>query len=45
MRVIARLDIKGPNVVKTVRTEGLRAVGTPRPLSVTTRMALTSWYT
>ena len=33
MRVIARLDIKGPNVVKTVRTEGLRVVGTPKDLS------------
>ena len=32
MRVIARLDIKGPNVVKTVRTEGLRVVGTPKNL-------------
>lgn len=33
MRVIARLDIKGPNVVKTVRTEGLRVVGDPVALA------------
>jgi imidazole glycerol-phosphate synthase subunit HisF len=29
VRIIARLDIKGPNVVKTVHTEGLRVVGNP----------------
>jgi imidazole glycerol-phosphate synthase subunit HisF len=33
MRVITRLDIKGPNVVKTVRTEGLRVVGNPKELA------------
>lgn len=33
MRLIARLDIKGPNVVKTVRTEGLRVVGNPATLA------------
>ncbi len=33
MRVIARLDIKGQNVVKTVRTEGLRVVGDPKVLA------------
>lgn len=33
MRLISRLDIKGPNVVKTVRTEGLRVVGTPKELA------------
>lgn len=33
MRVIARLDIKGPNVVKTVSTEGLRVVGDPTVLA------------
>ncbi len=33
MRVIARLDIKGPNVVKTVQTEGLRVVGEPAELA------------
>jgi imidazole glycerol-phosphate synthase subunit HisF len=34
MRIIARLDIKGPNVVKTVRTEGLRVVGNPQELAL-----------
>lgn len=29
MRLIARLDIKGPNVVKGVRMEGLRVMGDP----------------
>lgn len=29
VRLIARLDIKGPNVVKGVRLEGLRVVGKP----------------
>ncbi len=33
MRLITRLDIKGPNVVKTVRTEGLRVVGNPKELA------------
>ena len=33
MRVLARLDIKGPNVVKTVRSEGLRVVGDPAALA------------
>lgn len=33
MRIIARLDIKGPNVIKTVRAEGLRVVGTPKELA------------
>ncbi len=33
MRVIARLDIKGPNVVKTVQSEGLRVVGEPATLA------------
>ncbi len=33
MRVIARLDVKGPNTVKTVRTEGLRVVGAPKELA------------
>ena len=28
-RIIPRLDIKGPNVVKGVRLEGLRVVGEP----------------
>ena len=30
MRVIARLDIKGPNLVKGVHLEGLRVLGKPR---------------
>lgn len=33
MRIIARLDIKGSNVVKTVRNEGLRVVGEPVSLA------------
>lgn len=32
-RVIPRLDIKGPNVVKGVRLEGLRVVGDPQELA------------
>lgn len=30
LRLIARLDIKGPNLVKTVQLEGLRVVGDPQ---------------
>lgn len=30
VRIISRLDIKGPNVVKPVRTEALRVVGNPK---------------
>jgi cyclase len=33
MRLIARLDIKGPNVVKGVQLEGLRVVGDPAELA------------
>jgi cyclase len=33
MRVLTRLDIKGSNIVKTVRTEGLRVVGNPKELA------------
>ena len=33
LRLISRLDIKGPNVVKGVRLEGLRVVGDPRTLA------------
>src|SRR6478672_7470511 len=29
-RVIARLDIKGPNLIKGIHLEGLRVVGDPR---------------
>ena len=32
VRIIPRLDIKGPNVVKTVHAEGLRVVGDPKAL-------------
>jgi len=33
IRLIARLDIKGPNVVKGIHLEGLRVVGQPGPLA------------
>lgn len=33
VRLIARLDIKGPNVVKGIHLEGLRVVGQPRELA------------
>lgn len=33
VRVIPRLDIKGPNVVKGIHTEGLRVVGNPVDLA------------
>lgn len=33
IRVISRLDIKGPNVVKPVMTEALRVVGNPKELA------------
>lgn len=33
IRIIPRLDIKGPNVVKGVQTEGLRIVGNPKALA------------
>ena len=32
-RLIARLDIKGPNVIKGMRLEGLRVVGEPGALA------------
>ena len=32
-RIIARLDIKGPNVVKGIRMEGLRVMGKPMDLA------------
>jgi cyclase len=34
IRLISRLDIKGPNVVKGVHTEGLRVVGNPKELAL-----------
>lgn len=33
IRIIPRLDIKGPNVVKPVQTEALRVVGSPKELA------------
>ena len=30
VRIIARLDIKGPNLIKGVRLEGLRVIGDPQ---------------
>ncbi len=33
IRIIPRLDIKGPNVVKPIQTEALRVVGNPRDLA------------
>lgn len=32
VRIIPRLDIKGPNVIKGVQTEGLRVLGSPKEL-------------
>jgi cyclase len=32
-RIIARLDIKGPNVIKGIHLEGLRVVGQPGPIA------------
>ncbi len=34
VRVIARLDVKGPNVIKGVQLEGLRVVGKPSELAL-----------
>lgn len=34
IRIIPRLDIKGPNVVKGFQTEGLRIVGLPKDLAL-----------
>ncbi|MFA4872390.1 MAG: imidazole glycerol phosphate synthase cyclase subunit [Patescibacteria group bacterium] len=34
IRIIPRLDIKGPNVVKGIHMEGLRVVGKPRELAL-----------
>ena len=32
-RIIARLDVKGPNVIKGIHLEGLRVVGEPGDLA------------
>ena len=34
IRIISRLDIKGPNVIKGVFTEGLKVVGNPKELAL-----------
>jgi len=34
MRIIARLDIKGPNLIKSVNLEGLRVVGDPNSFAI-----------
>ena len=34
VRLIARLDIKGPNLIKGVHLEGLRVVGSPNEYAV-----------
>lgn len=39
LRLIARLDIKGPNVVKGIRMEGLRVIGSPQALAEKYAMA------
>ena len=33
IRVIARLDVKGPDVINTIQLEGLRKVGSPNTLA------------
>lgn len=33
IRIIARLDVKGPDVINTIRLEGLRKVGAPNELA------------
>ena len=34
MRIIGRLDIKGPNLIKAINLEGLRVVGNPNDFAV-----------
>ena len=34
MRLIARLDIKGPNLIKGLQLEGLRVIGDPNKYAV-----------
>ena len=34
VRIIARLDIKGPNLIKGIRLEGLRVVGDPHAFAL-----------
>ena len=33
IRIIPKLDIKGPNVIKGINLEGLRALGSPNKFS------------
>ena len=34
IRIIARLDIKGPNLVKGIHLEGLRVLGSPKNFAI-----------
>ena len=34
LRIIPRLDIKGPNLIKGIRLEGLRVVGDPHAFAL-----------
>ena len=34
MRIIARLDIKGPNLIKAINLEGLKVVGNPNDFAI-----------
>lgn len=34
LRIMPRLDIKGPNLIKDVQLEGLRVMGDPQALAV-----------
>ena len=34
LRIIPRLDIKGPNLIKGIRLEGLRVVGDPHEFAL-----------
>ena len=36
IRIIPRLDIKGPNLVKGIHLEGLRVLGNPEDFAVIT---------
>ena len=33
IRIVARLDVKGPDVINTIQLEGLRKVGSPNELA------------
>ena len=34
MRIIGRLDIKGPNLIKGINLEGLRVIGNPNKYAI-----------